>query len=216
MGAAAYGAFVIHPPMIVGPALALHHVAIPAELKFVLVLAGGVAGSFGITALVMRSPAVARVVGSGSDRPPAVARGHRLPRGRSSAEGGSILPDRLPKRSRTSCDEVRGRRASDPRALDQVEPEQDEQPGAGVDGQDRDRLDGRRLGEEKTSRSRDVPAPTREIVTEVTPEPGEELACRPRPGDLRAQDEVQQPRHGGTGETDECNERGGRRGPHRR
>ena len=34
-----------------------------------LVLAGGVAGSFGITALVMRSPAVARVVGSGSDRP---------------------------------------------------------------------------------------------------------------------------------------------------
>ena len=69
MGAAAYGAFVIHPPMIVGPALALHHVAIPAELKFVLVLAGGVAGSFGITALVMRSPAVARVVGSGSDRP---------------------------------------------------------------------------------------------------------------------------------------------------
>jgi glucans biosynthesis protein C len=71
MATAAYGAFVIHPPVIVGLALALHQIAIPAELKFILVLAGGVAGSFGITALVLRIPAVARLVGSG---PPPQAR----------------------------------------------------------------------------------------------------------------------------------------------
>jgi surface polysaccharide O-acyltransferase-like enzyme len=65
MAAAAYGAFIIHPPVIVGLALALHQIGIPAELKFLLLLAGGVAGSFGITALVMRIPAVARVIGSG-------------------------------------------------------------------------------------------------------------------------------------------------------
>jgi ABC-type spermidine/putrescine transport system permease subunit II len=65
MASAAYGAFIIHPPVIVGLALALHQIGIPAELKFLLLLAGGVAGSFGITALVMRIPAVARVIGSG-------------------------------------------------------------------------------------------------------------------------------------------------------
>jgi hypothetical protein len=35
MAAAAYGAFIIHPPVIVGLALALHHVPMPAELKLV-------------------------------------------------------------------------------------------------------------------------------------------------------------------------------------
>jgi hypothetical protein len=65
MSAAAYGAFVIHPPVIVGLALALHRAVIPAELKFLVVLAGGIAGSFGITALALRIPAVASVVGSG-------------------------------------------------------------------------------------------------------------------------------------------------------
>jgi glucan biosynthesis protein C len=69
MATGAYGAFIIHPPVIVGLALALHQVGIPAELKFVLLLAGGVAGSFGVTALVMRIPPVARVIGSGP-RPP--------------------------------------------------------------------------------------------------------------------------------------------------
>src|SRR5215211_4802202 len=73
MAAAAYGAFVIHPPVIVALALALHQVAIPAEGKFVLVLAGGVAGSFGITARVMRIPAAGRVIGSGP-RPPVAPR----------------------------------------------------------------------------------------------------------------------------------------------
>jgi ABC-type spermidine/putrescine transport system permease subunit II len=65
MSAAAYGAFIIHPPVIVGLALALHGTTIPAELKFVLVVTGGVVGSFGITSLLMRIPAVGKVVGSG-------------------------------------------------------------------------------------------------------------------------------------------------------
>jgi glucans biosynthesis protein C len=65
MADAAYGAFIIHPPVIVGLALALDAVPVAAELKFILLLAGGVAGSFGITALVLRLPAVARVIGSG-------------------------------------------------------------------------------------------------------------------------------------------------------
>ena len=69
MAAGAYGAFIIHPPVIVGLALALSQAAMPAEFKFVLVLAVGIAGSFGITLVVMRIPAVGRVIGSGP-RPP--------------------------------------------------------------------------------------------------------------------------------------------------
>jgi glucans biosynthesis protein C len=65
MSAAAYGAFVIHPPVIVGIALALAGLPVPAEVKFLLTLAGGVAGSFGVTSMVMRIPAVASVIGSG-------------------------------------------------------------------------------------------------------------------------------------------------------
>jgi hypothetical protein len=44
--------------------------AAPAELKFLVVLAGGIAGSFGITSLVMRIPVISRVLASGP-RPPA-------------------------------------------------------------------------------------------------------------------------------------------------
>ena len=65
MASAAYGAFIVHPPVIVGLALALHGAGLPAELKFVLVLAGGVAGAFGIGWLATRVPAVASVAGSG-------------------------------------------------------------------------------------------------------------------------------------------------------
>jgi glucans biosynthesis protein C len=65
MAAGAYGAFIIHPPVIVGLALALDQVPIPAELKFVFVLAGGIAGSFGITTMVTRIPVVRSVIGSG-------------------------------------------------------------------------------------------------------------------------------------------------------
>jgi glucans biosynthesis protein C len=73
MAAAAYGAFIIHPPVIVGLALAIQHVAIPAELKFVVVLTGGVVGSFGLTWVAMRSRAIGRLIGSGP-RPAARAR----------------------------------------------------------------------------------------------------------------------------------------------
>jgi hypothetical protein len=69
MAATAYGAFVIHPPVIVALALALHRVAVPADLKFALVLVGAVAGSFGITALLTRSAGIARVTGSGPPPP---------------------------------------------------------------------------------------------------------------------------------------------------
>lgn len=65
MAAAAYGAFIIHPPVIVGLALALQSTPIPAELKFMLVLSGGVVGSFGITSLVLRIAPVGKVVSSG-------------------------------------------------------------------------------------------------------------------------------------------------------
>jgi hypothetical protein len=74
MSAAAYGAFIIHPPVIVGLALALHQTTIPAELKFVLVLAGGVVGSFGITSLARRIPVVGKVVGSGPRTTPRARR----------------------------------------------------------------------------------------------------------------------------------------------
>jgi peptidoglycan/LPS O-acetylase OafA/YrhL len=54
MARAAYGAFIIHPPVLVGLALAVHSLPLPAELKFVFVLTGGVAASFGLAALAAR------------------------------------------------------------------------------------------------------------------------------------------------------------------
>lgn len=71
MSPAAYGAFIIHPPLIVGAALLLHRLAVPADLKFLTVLAVGVAGSFGITALALRISSVNRVIGSGPRPDPA-------------------------------------------------------------------------------------------------------------------------------------------------
>lgn len=68
MSPAAFGAFVIHPPVIVGLALALHPLEVPAELKLAVVLAAGIAGSFGLAALAARIPPIGRVIGSG---PPA-------------------------------------------------------------------------------------------------------------------------------------------------
>jgi glucans biosynthesis protein C len=47
----AYGAYILHPPVIVGLALAIQPLPMPAELKFVGVLLAGVAGSFGLAAL---------------------------------------------------------------------------------------------------------------------------------------------------------------------
>ncbi len=54
MAPPAYGAFIIHPPVLVGLAFALQPLPVPAELKFLALLVGGVAGSFGLTALARR------------------------------------------------------------------------------------------------------------------------------------------------------------------
>ena len=58
MAPAAYGAFVLHPPVIVGLALAIQPLALPAELKYITVFVAGVAGSFGVAALVSRAGAL--------------------------------------------------------------------------------------------------------------------------------------------------------------
>jgi glucans biosynthesis protein C len=50
MAPATYGAFLFHPPVIVGLALAIQPVPVPAELKFAFVLTGGVACSFALAA----------------------------------------------------------------------------------------------------------------------------------------------------------------------
>jgi glucan biosynthesis protein C len=70
MAPAAYGAFILHPPVIVGLALAVQPLPVPAELKFIAVLVAGVAGSFGLVGLVSRARPIARIIGFG----PPVAR----------------------------------------------------------------------------------------------------------------------------------------------
>ena len=52
MAPPAYGAFIIHPPVLVGLAFAVQPLPIPAELKFLALLVGGVAASFSLTAAV--------------------------------------------------------------------------------------------------------------------------------------------------------------------
>jgi glucan biosynthesis protein C len=63
MAPAAYGAFIVHPPVLVGLALAVQSAPVPAELKFISVLAGGIAGSFGLAALAARVRPIARIIG---------------------------------------------------------------------------------------------------------------------------------------------------------
>lgn len=64
MAPAAYGAFIVHPPVIVGLALAIQRVPVAAELKFAFVLVAGVAGSFWLAALAARVRPIARVIGA--------------------------------------------------------------------------------------------------------------------------------------------------------
>ena len=70
MAPAAYGAFIVHPPVLVGLALAIQRAPVPAELKFICVLAGGVVGSFGLAALAARVRPIARIIGSGTRAAP--------------------------------------------------------------------------------------------------------------------------------------------------
>jgi glucans biosynthesis protein C len=60
----AYGAFILHPPVIVALALVIQPLPVAAEPKFCAVLAAGVAGSFGVAAVVGRLGPVARIIGS--------------------------------------------------------------------------------------------------------------------------------------------------------
>jgi hypothetical protein len=64
MAPAAYGAFIVHPPVIVGLALAIQRAPLPAELKFACVLIGGVACSFGLAALAAHVRPIARAIGA--------------------------------------------------------------------------------------------------------------------------------------------------------
>jgi Acyltransferase family len=65
MAPAAYGAFLVHPLVLVGLALAIQPAPVPAELKFACVLAGGVTGSFALAALAARSRPIARIIRGG-------------------------------------------------------------------------------------------------------------------------------------------------------
>ncbi|MBB4665100.1 acyltransferase family protein [Conexibacter arvalis] len=65
MAPAAYGAFVVHPPVLVLLALAIAPLSPPVVVTFLVVLVGGVAGSFGLAALAARAAPIARVTGSG-------------------------------------------------------------------------------------------------------------------------------------------------------
>jgi hypothetical protein len=59
----AYGAFIVQGIVLIGLALALRPIPMPAEVKAVIVAGGGVAGSFVLAwLLISRIPGVARVL----------------------------------------------------------------------------------------------------------------------------------------------------------
>jgi hypothetical protein len=59
----AYAAFVVQTPVLIALALALRGLALPAEVKALLVAAGGVSASFGLAwVLLTRVPGVARIL----------------------------------------------------------------------------------------------------------------------------------------------------------
>jgi peptidoglycan/LPS O-acetylase OafA/YrhL len=60
MSRAAYGAFLIHPPVLVGLILALRHLQVPTEARYLLATGLAVAGSYALAAALVRLPASAR------------------------------------------------------------------------------------------------------------------------------------------------------------
>jgi len=80
LGDAAYGAFLLHPPVIVGFAVAVHPLAIASGLKLAIVLVAGISASFGLASAVTRLRPLARVIGA--------ARAPRPSRGQPSSDGG--------------------------------------------------------------------------------------------------------------------------------
>ncbi|MDH4119136.1 MAG: acyltransferase [Acidimicrobiia bacterium] len=61
-GRAAYGAYILQAPVLVGLALSLQHLGLPPEVKFLIVAPLGVAISFGAAWLLSRIPGVRRVI----------------------------------------------------------------------------------------------------------------------------------------------------------
>jgi len=63
VGRNAYGAFILQGLVLIGLAVALRPLAIPAELKAIIVAGGGVAGSFALAwLLISRVPGIARIL----------------------------------------------------------------------------------------------------------------------------------------------------------
>ncbi len=76
---AAYGAFLLHPPVIVGLALAIQHLAIPVGLKLTVVLSAGICASFGLGIVATRVRA-ARLCYPGRAEASARTGRHLIPR----------------------------------------------------------------------------------------------------------------------------------------
>ncbi|MGZ8719103.1 MAG: hypothetical protein ACXWXY_08025, partial [Aeromicrobium sp.] len=62
LGRTAYGAFMVQTLILIGLAVALRPVPVPAELKALVVASGGVVGSFALAWLLIRHvPGMARI-----------------------------------------------------------------------------------------------------------------------------------------------------------
>lgn len=62
LGRSSFAAYLVHAPVTIGLAIVGREVAVPAELKFVVVFGLGLAVSFGLGWLATRSPATARIL----------------------------------------------------------------------------------------------------------------------------------------------------------
>jgi hypothetical protein len=62
MSWAAFAAFVVHQVVLVALVLATHQLPWPPEVQYLAVCTLGVLGSFGVAAVLVRLPGVARVV----------------------------------------------------------------------------------------------------------------------------------------------------------
>ena len=63
IGRSAYGAFMLQGPVLLGLAIALRPLPLPAEIKALLVAGGGIVGSFALAwLLISRVPGVRRVL----------------------------------------------------------------------------------------------------------------------------------------------------------
>jgi surface polysaccharide O-acyltransferase-like enzyme len=61
-GAQAYGAFIVHAPIVVALSVALSSATIPPALKFIIVGASSIVASFVVAAAVLRLPGARRVI----------------------------------------------------------------------------------------------------------------------------------------------------------